>query len=438
MMTDLRTDVSRLSSRSSQTPVNKALRALDERTVGPGETQVYTYWKNCYHNIARCNTILRESTLAVVEEEEARYQYQGEALFIRSYHYFNLVRLYGPLFMVTERISADEARKYNRTSVDNVYAQIISDLKLIVDNELLPEVYPESQTGRATLWAAKTLLAKVYLTRGELAEAKKLLENVKTSSGHKLLPDFAEIFSINNEMNEEIIFAVRYRANNAGMGNPFGNYFAALNSGSSILNGDGQGQNYPTVTLMNAYIANETDTRKDATVAEGYMDELTGYVEDYYVTKFLAPVTLKNDGEKDFPVLRYADVILMLAEIENEQGNTGTALNYLNEIRRRAGIREIEANEISNKYDMRLAIEHERFLEFAYENHRFFDLVRTGRYKEVMDEHYVTEQLQYSTRLFYYASGDLVTKPVEEWQLLLPIPTTEIDINPHITQNPGY
>ncbi len=436
-LTDLRTDVSRVRSRSSGTAVNKDLMSLDESTLYASHVEVETYWNNVYHNIARCNTILRESTLEVVVNDAARKQYQGEALFIRSYHYFNLVRLFGPVFLVTERISAQEARQYDRSSVEDVYAQIISDLRQIVDEDLLPDVYP-TEAGRVTSWAAKTLLAKVYLTRGELAEAKKLLESVKGSS-HDLVPDYADIFSTENEMNEEIIFAVRYKSGNVGLGNPFGNYFAALNSGSILINSDGLGQNYPTVTLMKAYEANGTDARKAATVEEGYDDPVKGYVEDYYVTKYLAPVSVKNDGEKDFPVLRYADVLLMLAEIENEQGNLSAALGYLNQVRRRAGVEELSLADVGNKHALFLALENERFVEFAYENQRFFDLVRTGRYIDVMDNHYLTEMLQYTEKL-YYVDGTIgqVTKPLEEWQILLPIPTSERDINPHITQNPGY
>ncbi|MCC8188788.1 MAG: RagB/SusD family nutrient uptake outer membrane protein [Bacteroides sp.] len=436
-LTDLRADVSRVRSRSSGTAVNKDLMSLDESTLYASHVEVEKYWNRTYHNIARCNTILRQSTLDVVADEKARKQYQGEALFIRSYHYFNLVRLYGPVFLVTERISAQEARTYDRSPVDEVYARIIGDLKQIVDEELLPDVYP-AEAGRVTSWAAKTLLAKVYLTRGELTEAKKLLESVK-GSDHDLLPEFADVFSIGNEMNEEIIFAIRYKAGNVGLGNPFVTQFAPLNSGSVVVDTDGEGYNYPTVTLMKAYQANGTDARKPVTVEEGYDDPIKGYVEDYYVTKYLSPANIKYDGEKDFPVLRYADVLLMLAEIENEQGNLATALGYLNQIRLRARIEPLTLTDVPNKYAMFLAIENERFLEFAYENHRFFDLVRTDRYIPVMDAHYLSEPLQYSDKL-YYVDGTMgqVTRPLEEWQLLLPIPTSERDINPHITQNPGY
>lgn len=437
MLTDLRTDVSRLKSRSSQTSINKDLMALDESIAYAGHVEIERYWTNVYHSIARCNTILRE--LNVVVDPMAKKQYEGEALFLRSYHYFNLVRLFGPVFIVTERISAAEARKYSRSSVESVYAQIIGDLKNIIDNDMLPADYSKEE-GRATKWAAKTLLAKVYLTRGNLGEAKTQLEDVK-GSGHGILTSYDDVFSTQNEMNKEILFAVRYKSGNYGLGNPFGNYFAPLTSGNNVINSDGSGQNYPTVALMNAYAANGTDVRKPTTVSEGYYDKTKDKdIQEFYVTKYLSPVTIKEDGEKDVPVLRYADVLLMLAEIENEtNGPTQTALGYLNEIRRRAKVRELTLQELSNKYAFRLALENERFVEFAYENQRFFDLVRTNRYIDVMNKHYATELLQFDTKRYYLDSvlGE-ITKAVEEWQLLLPIPTSERDINPDITQNPGY
>lgn len=437
MLTDLRTDVSRLKSRSSQTAVNKDLMSLDESIAYAGHVEIEKYWTAVYHSIARCNTILRESD--VVIDPQLKKQYEGEALFLRSYHYFNLVRLFGPVFIVTERITAQEARKYDRSSTDAVYGQIIGDLTQIIDNEMLPSSHPK-EDGRATVWAARTLLAKVYLTRAQWAEAKTQLEAVK-GSGHGLLTSYGDVFSTANEMNKEVIFAVRYKAGNFGLGNPFGNYFSPLNSGDNVINSDGLGQNYPTVALMNAFDAGKTDARKAVTVSQSYYDKTKDkYIDEYYVTKFLSPVAIKNDGEKDVPVLRYADVLLMLAEIENEMnGPTLVALDYLNEVRRRAKIEELTTEDLPNKYAFRLAMENERFVEFAYENQRFFDLVRTHRYIDVMNRHYAAEVLQFDTKRYYLDPilGE-VTNPLEDWQLLLPIPTSERDINPNITQNPHY
>lgn len=436
MLTDLRTDISRVKSKSSQTSISKDLMALDESKASASLVEIEEYWNATYNNIYRCNTVLKN--INNVKDETKHKQYEGEALFIRAYHYFNLVRLFGPVFKITNTISADEARKLGRNSIDEIYTLIKDDLNKIVNENLLPESYEKSDLGRATIWSAKTLLAKVYLTLKDYDNAKTLLESV-LGSNHKLLTSsYEDVFSTSNEMNEEIIFAVRYKSGNVGLGNPFGNKFAPLNSGTNVITGNGEGLNYPTSKLMNMY---ETgDSRKSATVEDSYLNKTTNTItEDYYVTKYLSPVTTVYDGEKDIPILRFSDVLLMLAEIENEQkGPTTTAFNYLNQVRNRANLSSLDITDVANKVEFRLTLENERMLEFAYENQRFFDLVRTGRYIDVMNEHYKTELEQFSSNKYYEDGSQSIVKDVEEWQLLLPIPTAEIDVNPSISQNPGY
>lgn len=437
MLTDLRSDISRVKSKSQENTIAKDLQSLDESKSYASLIEIEEYWNATYNNIYRCNTVLKN--INNVKDENKRNQYEGEALFIRSYHYFNLVRLFGPVFKVTSTISAEEARHFGRSSVEEIYQLIKDDLNNIIDNNLLPASYGDSDLGRVTIWSAKTLLGKVYLTLKDYANAKTMLESVKNdNSGHGLEGNYADVFSTSNEMNKEIIFAVRYKSGNVGLGNPFGNRFAPLNSATNVIVGNGEGLNYPTTTLMEKYPAG--DTRKAATVADSYMNNTNNtLVQDYYVTKYISPVTTVNDGEKDVPVLRYADVLLMLAEIENEQnGPTGIALGYLNEVRTRSYPQPVQANEVPNKVAFRLALENERMLEFAYENQRFFDLVRTNRYIPVMNDHYKTEIAQFEDKLYYVENSLPIVNDIEEWQLLLPIPTAEIDVNPSITQNPGY
>lgn len=436
MLTDLRADISRVKSKGSQTSISKDLMALDESKASASLIEIEEYWNATYNNIYRCNVVLNNT--ANVVDQVKRKQYEGEALFIRAYHYFNLVRLFGPVFKVTSTISADEARNMGRVSIEEIYSLIKNDLNQIINENLLPEFYEKNDLGRVTIWSAKTLLAKVYLTLKDYDSAKDLLESV-LNSNHKLLTSsYADVFSTSNEMNDEIIFAVRYKSGNVGLGNPFGNKFAPLNSGTNVITGNGEGLNYPTSKLMNAYEAE--DARKNATVEDSYLNKSTNTItNDYYVTKYISPVTSVYDGEKDIPILRYADVLLMLAEIENElNGPTSTAFGYLNQVRNRAKLSDLDIVAVPNKVEFRLAVENERMLEFAYENQRFFDLVRTDRYISVMNEHYQTELEQFTTNKYYEDDSQLIVKDVEEWQLLLPIPTSEIDVNPNISQNPGY
>ena len=215
--------------------------------------------------------------------------------------------------------------------------------------------------------------------------------------------------------------------------------FAPLNSGTSVINGNGESLNYPSTKLVKSY--KNGDQRKDVTLGFGYVNNQTNnYVNIRYVKKYLSPVTTAEDGENDVPVLRYADVLLMLAEIENELNDspTSTAFNYLNATVVRAGLPPFTATDLNNKVKFRLAVEEERYKEFAYENQRFFDLIRTDRYTTVMKQYYQSEYDEKNDELYYQDNNNLINGVINENQLLLPLPTSLIDVNPNITQNPGY
>lgn len=438
LLTDVRTDIARPHDVSSSNSTVKSIMSLDELEAYASIPEIETYWNGVYNNIYRCNMVL--TNLSKIQNEEKRKNAEGEALFIRAYHYFNLVRLFGPVFIVTEPISAQEAMSYERSSVDKVYSFIEGDLKKIIDNALLPDFQPDTELGRATMLAARTLLGKMYLTLHKYTEAQAQLSKVEEAyAGYDLSSiEYKDVFSITNEMNKEIIFAVRFKAGNVGLGNPMGNWFAPLGSESFVISGSGLSWNYPTSTLTKAYTAD--DKRKDAVFAESYKKS-DGTVEKVrYVTKYLSPVSVLNDGEKDVPVLRYADVLLMLAEIENElNGPTQKAVDYLNATVKRAGLKPYTISDFRDLVDFRLAVEKERLKEFAYENQRFYDLVRTGRYIEVMKNYYKTEtDDKHNDELYYKEREDLMNGEIPEYQMLLPLPTSLLDVNPYITQNPGY
>lgn len=427
MVSELRSDNSRLYNTATTSTDNTLLFDFDQAKVSATSQRVYDYWKLVYHNIARCNTVLTPKNINIVDDARLKNQFEGEARFIRGYHYFNLVRIFGPVFIVSERISADQARQMDRNTVEEVYQFILDDLKGAV--EKLPASYEPAEKGRITSWAAKTLLAKVYMTLGKIdTETRDLLFDIYQNSGHKLLNSYASIYDINNELNDEIIFTIRYKSGGLGLGSPFGNRFAPQQSGSSVINGDGNGYNYPSSNLVTAYTS--ADTRKDVTLAVNYVNDKGQTIDRRYVKKFLSPVAVKDDGDKDWPVLRFADVVLLYAEVMNELEGVSAALPYLNQTRVRAGIPAVTEVSLPNKHAMRMAIERERRLEFAYENQRWFDLIRTGRVLEVINTHYMNED--------YYAELTGVG-PLKENNILLPIPQKEIDINPAvITQNPGY
>lgn len=451
--TELRSDNSKQGAPGSTASANRDYSDLDMFIPSPSQQQIYNYWLATYNNIRNINIVLQK--LGVVYDESAgtftfntisipitdvdRRQLAGEAMFIRAYHYFNLVRLFGGVFLVHEPISPSLALQMNRVTAADIYKLIEADLvtgAASMNNLKFSQIAAANQ-GRATSWAAKGLLAKVYLTLGRKTEAVTLLQDVITNSGYSLQTVYANVFSISNEMNSEILFAVRFKSGGIGLGGHFGNTFAPIGSGSAVINGDGDGLNYPTAeldTLTNG------DLRKPTLI--GVYG--TGTAAKWYVKKFLSPVTVADDGESDWPVLRYADILLMLAEA---QGYGQPGIDLINSVRVRAGLPNYTLTTLSSVALYEQALSTERRIEFAFENQRWFDLVRfnttmtTVTAEQSIKDHYADE---------YYAHYRLYLPPtptlaelqgyVTRDKLLLPIPQREIDNNTQlvIAQNPGY
>lgn len=428
MLTELRSDNSVQGAPTSTNTQNIEFNQLDLFSLLPTHARVYEYWLATYHNISRVNTVF--ASISVMTDEDEKNKLEAECRFIRAYHYFNLVRLFGPVFIETENILPAQARLINRSPVDSVYALIERDLNFAIKTTSLPDKRSNADLGRVSKLAAKTLLAKVYLTQGNLTGARTLLEEVYGK--HSLLP-YDKVFSIQYEMNDEIIFAIRYKSGGYGIGSSFANRFAPSSSGSAVINGDGSGWNFPSYDLMNnGYEAN--DARKAVTVAIYG----SGTWPKNYTKKYLSQVQTTYDAENDWPILRYSDVLLMLAEIINEKDGYTNALPLINKVRSEHGNLPALTG-ITSQDACRLAIEKERRVEFAFENQRFFDLVRTKRAVDVLNNHIFVADLKFYNR-YTVATRPNAADIVKEWQLLLPIPQREIDANSKIViaQNYGY
>nr|WP_121271609.1 RagB/SusD family nutrient uptake outer membrane protein [Pedobacter schmidteae] len=462
MLTDLRTDNSKQGVPNSSAAINFEFNELDMFTLNSAHDKVYQYWLATYKNLRSINYVLKSLGVSytggqtIVGEGTAKMNQQqknqlaGEALFLRAYHYFNLVRLYGDVFLITEPVDPEQSKKITRTPLADCYQLITADL-LAAKSLLSQAPYSSAsnpEAGRATSWAAKALLAKVYLTTNRAASALPLLDDIISNSGHGLLPSFSDVFSINNEMNKEILFAVRFKAGGFGLGNLMANNFAPTSSGSAIVNGDGTGYNFPTNDLDVTYktpASGAADARKVVTMAK--------YASKLYVKKFISPVLVKFDAENDFPVLRFSDVLLMKAEA---LGFGSPAVNLINDVRARAGATDYatgdfnagfykyptdgSANAITTSTQFLNALLNERRLEFAFENQRFFDLVRTGQAVAVIKNHFALEfDSHYKAYRPAFTLAELQANLTTE-KLLLPIPQRELDANDQIkiVQNPGY
>ncbi|MBN7813484.1 RagB/SusD family nutrient uptake outer membrane protein [Algoriphagus sp. H41] len=419
VMGDLRSDNTEITNPNA----GADLQAIDNFTNTPVTSISNTTWTGHYQGIQAANIVI-EKIEGVAMDATLKARYIGEAKFLRALMYFNLVRIYGDVPLVTKVINnPQEGYSYGRNSTEEVYQQIIADL--VAAEASLPYTYAAADAGRATKGAAMALLGKVYLTRKEWTLASQKLKQVideAAQTKYKLMPTYAGIFGVAAENNAESIFEVQFKSSSSGEGSPFANQFAPIGSGTAVVSvGNPLGQNIPTAAMNLAYEAN--DLRKAASMKTSYV--LSGKTTEHnYVVKYSATPASNLDGDNNWIVLRYADVLLMYAEVLNEQGFVadGPAFDYLNEIRTRAGLplksstQADPAHRISSQAEFRLAVEQERRVELAFEGHRWFDLLRTGRALEV-----------------------LADQGIQPHHLLLAIPQSQVDINPGmIAQNPGY
>ncbi|HTL06608.1 MAG TPA: RagB/SusD family nutrient uptake outer membrane protein [Chitinophagaceae bacterium] len=375
-------------------------------------------WTGHYIGISRANTIINRIAEANIDGT-LKTKYEAEAKFLRAYFYFNLVRLFGDVQLVTTEFSnPNEGYGIPRTAAAKVYELIISDLNFAEAN--LPAAIGASDAGRASKWAAKALLGKVYLTQQNFsAAAAKLLEVINSGQFNVTANNYAAVFSATTSFtaNKDVILAVQYKSGNIGQGSNIWNsnipWGASLTTAYwGVSSGTGDGYLRPTADFENAYEAG--DLRKAATMANSYQNGATTVLERY-VVKYRQNGILFGDADIDFPILRYADVLLMYAEALTEQNQVATAIPFINQVRTRAGL---PSKPITLTQDeARLLIEAERRVELAFEGHRWFDLVRTGRYLPVMTSK------GYATKAFHK---------------LFPIPQRETDLNKNLTQNPGY
>ncbi len=374
-------------------------------------------WADGYRGIYRCNTVI-DRTAGVTMDEALKARLVGEAKFLRALMYFNLVRVFGDVPLVLKEISDPaEGYEFARAPVADVYAQIVKDL---TDAEgVLLASYTGANVGRATKGAAKGLLGKVYLTQKKWPEAAAKLKEVIDAATYDLLPNYADLFKPANKNSKESLFEVQYKKGAIGEGSNFGNTYAPENSGNAVIQFGGGGNNQPTADLVAAY--EPGDVRRDASLGTSYINASGVKIDYRFIRKYLDPPLTNGDAEDNWYVLRYADVLLMYAEALNESNQPAQALPFLNRVRQRAKLADKTG---LAQADARLAIEQERRVELAFEGHRWFDLVRTGRAVSVLSAK---------------AAAIGIKSQLSENNLVFAIPQSQIDINSgKIKQNPGY
>jgi hypothetical protein len=344
-------------------------------------------WNAAYNGIYRLNLIMEKVPALDNIDADDRDRIIGESLALRALHYHNLVRAFGGVPLILEPFeSIDEASNISRAAVSDVYTQILADLTAaapLLDAAGMSNA-SDART-RVTPGFIDALRARVELYQGNWAQAEAAARAVRSSGDYSLAASYGDLFTASGAPTPEDIFRVAFTASDF---NNLGFYYQFA----------GRFEIGATQEIYDAYAAG--DERFDVTF-EGIRSD------GIEVAKF--PTT---EGTEHIHVVRYGEVLLILAEALARQGGATQlieAVDLLNELRDRAGLGPVL---YGTQAQVLAAIEQERRLELAFEGDRWFDLVRSGRAMTELD-------------------GLL------DYQQLWPIPLSELDVA-NLTQNPGY
>lgn len=371
-------------------------------------------WIDTYDGIERCNVILDQ--IDNLPDGDLKERVRGEALFLRSLFYYHAAVAWGSITLKTEATQGPDDAASTVTQTDGpgaVYEQIAGDLETA--QGLLPAEYEEeSNVGKATAGAANAMLGKVYLTMGQQGEAETALQRVIDSNVYQLVDDYGDLWGPANENNAESIFEVQYTTT-SGEGSPFTNTFAPDVAAVPGGVGEGLAENRPTPSMEDAYL-DEDGPRFQASMATTYENNEGETVQARYITKYESQPFANFEAENNWIMLRYADVLLMMAEAI---GPSPRAWDLIDQVRDRSlPDPQFDVDRSGNFFEQLLR---ERRVELAFENHRWPDLKRFEQYIDGVAEDRVDEELA-------DASG---------FNLLYPIPQREVDVA-DLQQNSGY
>jgi len=410
-------------------------------------------WYKYYAGIYRANVFLEKVTAIPFELAEKKNRMIAEAKFLRANYYFDLVRLFGNVPLITKTLSTAEYNTQLQADPAVVYAQIKTDLVDAISGGLpLRSSITSAENGRISKHAAEALLARVWLyytgsyAKADLAgmtkaEVTVYIEDVVKNSGASLLPVYADLFKISNENNAESIFEIQYSTKSTwgdwGYREGSEGNQAVILWGVRVDSDDksdyAPGWSFAPVraSLWNEYEA--IDTRRSATIVNAVTEGLiytAGYQNTGFFNKKFSPLKANEptDGSRElnfgtnYPSIRFADVLLMAAELQLES-NFVNAQNYYSQVVKRAKGSTYNVPIVSKDLILK-----ERLLELALEGHRYWDLRRQGltvaqtaiekENASVTDEFKKTFDLKYNG--------------------LLPIPQYELTLSKQMNQNNGY
>ncbi|MFH1121622.1 MAG: RagB/SusD family nutrient uptake outer membrane protein [Bacteroidota bacterium] len=401
---------------------NPANFQIDDYRLDATNSNVSRDWAYLYGTIGRANVVI--NNVEIVPDpslsEQRKKEIRGEASFIRAMMYFQAVQLWGDTPLQLKEVTVVSAELLPeiypqlfpaRAPKAEVYAQIIADLEYAIANVKITQPHK----GYSTKGAANALLAKVYAAV-EPKDWSKVVQycDAVISGGYSLLPEYDMLWDNQNENSSEAIFEINYEGTNTD-----------ANWGASMFRGlDWKKFNIPSNDLVKAFDDENDVIRKNASVV--FLD-VTGKWSDANWPQTNYPFLNKyriftSPSPQNYIILRLADILLLKAEALNEQGDVTSAAALVNQIRSRVDLPNTSA---TTQEAMRLAIEKERRLELAFEGHRWYDLKRTGRAIEVINNAIGPEGSPYGYNL-------------PETGLVWPIPQSELDKNELLIQNPNY
>ncbi len=417
IISELKSDV--LDQQTSSVAGNFTTSRMDEVIAGADNIALDDFWNFSYKGIYNCNKAISvlENGSHTWSNPALQNRSAGEVYFLRALYYFNLVRQFGDVPMVTVPVTGIEAVHIKRSPAAEIYSLITDDLTKA--QTALQSSAGTEENGRVNYEAALGLSGKVFLTIKNNEAAEAVLKKVIDSGKFTLLPDYKDLFDPASKDFKETLFSVQYSEAAAALSNQFIFFNAPYTSKGEVTNRPNialalAGNMSPTTDLIAAF--EPGDKRKSVSIAYWNGPGWNGVVADIpYCAKYKAPQTAAlNWCGDNFPVLRYSDILLMYAEVLNNLNRTTEAAGYVSQVRARAGL----TSDISglSKNELDLLIEKERMLEFCFENQRWYDLVRRGRALEVMRAH---------------------GKDMPDNQVLAAIPSEQILIN-KLEQNTGY
>lgn len=446
----------------------------------PLSTPLANQWANYYALVRKANIAL--SNLGKLTDVDKKNRLMGEAYFLRGFIYSELLRFYAAklsgsteptgLPIVDKPLTLDDNFQIPRSTYDETVDFIIKNLDSSA--ALLPDNYAAStkDVGRATKGAALALKSRVLLYAQRWAEAaaaaKDVIDN-KSNYGYDLYPDYQNLFLAKN--NQEVIFAKKFKQ--PELSHPYDQFQILVEQ-----TGTGWGGLCPTQNLVDAYEMTDgktinqsplydptnpyvnRDPRFDATVLhngsifqglpvetfDGGMNKPNGNSDvtktGYYARKFhdttISPIA-SRPSDQDWIYIRYAEVLLNYAEAQNEAaGPDGTVYAAINEIRQRPSVRMPVLTPGLSQNQMREAIRHERRIELAFEEHRYFDVRRWGIASTVLNGQFYTMDIKKTGSGFTYQLVPYQIRSYHDRNIVLPIPQSEIDKNPSVKQIAGW